>query len=161
MHSKQAWFGVVLPLIAVWACARERQGRLPDTADSGATARAVIAPSVGCSEKELAEPPRQVLTGLATYYHDSLAGSPTASGQAYDPARMSAAHRTLPFGTRLRVRRPDLAHSPITCVTVNDRGPFAGRGRILDVSRQAAERLQMISAGIVKVRIEVLGIRGR
>jgi len=97
-----------------------------------------------------------VQQGLATFYHDSLAGNSTASGEPYDPEQLSAAHRTLPFGTRLRVTRTDVAPPVVSCVTVNDRGPFGGRGRILDVSRRAAERLKMISRGVVPVRIDVL-----
>ena len=110
----------------------------------------------GCSDEDLRRGSRQTLHGLATYYHDSLAGNPTASGEPYDPDRLSAAHRTLPFGTRLRVTRTAGATSTVVCVTVNDRGPFSGRNRVLDVSRRAAEQLGMTAAGVVEVRIDVL-----
>jgi len=96
----------------------------------------------------------RVLRGRASYYHDSLAGNSTASGEPYDPRKRTAASRTLPFGTRLRVTRVDNGRS--TLVRVNDRGPFGRRARILDLSRRAAEDLDMIRAGVVTIRAEVL-----
>lgn len=95
-----------------------------------------------------------MLRGFASYYHDSLAGNATASGAPYDPAVLSAAHRTLPFGTRIKVTRTDIAAAPV-CVTVNDRGPFRGRQRIVDLSRRAAEALGMMGKGVVPVRVDV------
>ncbi|NMC69457.1 MAG: septal ring lytic transglycosylase RlpA family protein, partial [Myxococcales bacterium] len=89
-----------------------------------------------------------------SYYSDTLAGNPTASGEPYDPAALTAAHRTLPFGTRVRVTRLDDERS--VEVRINDRGPFGRRDRIIDLSRAAAERLGMIRAGVIRVRIEVL-----
>jgi rare lipoprotein A (peptidoglycan hydrolase) len=108
----------------------------------------------GCSDEDLRRSARQVLSGYASYYADSLSGNPTASGAPYDPARFSAAHRTLPFGTRLRVTRTDVSAPPV-CVTVNDRGPFRGRRRIVDLSRRAAEALDMTGKGVVPVRVDV------
>lgn len=99
-------------------------------------------------------PALQTFSGKATYYADSLAGNRTASGEMYDPRVHSAAHRKLPFGTVVRVVRQDTQAA--TYVRVNDRGPFAGRDRIIDLSRVAAEELGMIRAGVVPVRVEVL-----
>lgn len=101
----------------------------------------------------------RVLTGAASYYHDSLAGRSTASGEPYDPRQFTAANRTLPFGTVLRVIRVDTGASVI--VRVNDRGPFGRRRRIVDLSRAAAEELDMIRRGVVQVRAEVLELGGR
>lgn len=95
-----------------------------------------------------------VIEGRASYYSDSLAGNRTANGERYDPRALTAASRELPFGTRLRVTRVDTGASVI--VRVNDRGPFGRRTRVLDLSRAAAERLDMIRAGVVTVRAEVL-----
>lgn len=99
---------------------------------------------------------RQVLTGRASYYADSLAGNLTASGERYDPQKLTAAHRTLPFGSVVRVTRLDTGAS--VTVRITDRGPFAGReqGRIIDLSRAAAENIDMIRRGVVDVRVEVL-----
>lgn len=98
--------------------------------------------------------------GLATYYSSKLAGRKTASGEIYDPRAMTAAHRTLRFGTRVRVRRIDAQGRPrgaAVVVRINDRGPYADRRRIIDLSMAAAERLHMLRAGVVRVRVEIVG----
>lgn len=97
--------------------------------------------------------PEIVQVGSASYFSDSLAGHRTASGVRFDPRRMVAAHRTLPFGTRVRVT--NLANGRHAVVTVVDRGPFRA-GRILDVSPHAARLLGFHRAGIARVRLEVL-----
>lgn len=95
----------------------------------------------------------QTQTGLGTYYADKYHGRPTASGELYDKFKFTAAHRTLGFGTMVRVTRLDNGRSVV--VKVNDRGPFS-EGRIIDVSRAAAEQLDMIRTGETQVRIEVV-----
>lgn len=100
------------------------------------------------------EPGARNFTGRISYYSDSLAGNHTANGEIYDPQKLTAASRTLAFGTRLRVTRVDNGRS--VEVRVNDRGPFGRRKRVLDISRAAAEQLDMIRAGVVRARIEVL-----
>lgn len=94
-------------------------------------------------------------TGLATWYGESLAGHKTASGERFDPSRMTAAHRTLKLGTWIEVRRIDTGSS--VRVRVNDRGPYGKeRTRIVDLSRAAAEKIGMIRDGVVKVEIRVV-----
>ncbi len=95
--------------------------------------------------------------GLASYYADKFAGKPTASGELYDPAKMTAAHKTHPFGTILRVTRLDNGKS--VEVRVNDRGPYVA-GRVVDVSRAAAEKLGMIRDGMTRVKVEVVRLPG-
>lgn len=107
------------------------------------------------------EPPDevlQVLEGRASYYSDRLAGRSTASGEPYRPTELTAASRDLPFHSLVRVSRLNEDGQPIASVVVrvNDRGPFGDRSRILDLSRAAAERLDMIRAGVIRVRVEVL-----
>jgi rare lipoprotein A len=97
-----------------------------------------------------------VQEGEASFYSDSLAGNHTASGVPYDPEALTAAHRALPFGTVLRVTRVDNGRS--IEVVVNDRGPFAGHDRIIDLSRRAARALQMEHRGVARVRIEALSV---
>jgi rare lipoprotein A len=97
-----------------------------------------------------------VQLGYASYYSDTLEGNPTASGAPYDPTELTAAHRTLPLGTRVAVTRTDTGRSVV--VLVNDRGPYAGTRRIVDLSRAAARRLDMLRAGVVPVRLEVLSV---
>lgn len=89
--------------------------------------------------------------GIASYYSDRLAGRATASGEAYDPRQLTGAHRRLAFGTLVRVRGADGREVQ---VRINDRGPFV-RGRIIDVSRRAAEALGMMRKGIIPVSITV------
>jgi rare lipoprotein A len=157
---------LALLLAATWglACAGEsHSGAAPGARTSTHTAATDgVQPergtrsAVGCAPGELDSRSQRRLEGRASYYHDSLAGNRTASGERYRPERLTAAHRTLPFGTRLRVWRTDAPGSPTVCVTVNDRGPFAGRGRVLDLSRRAAEQLGMIRSGVVPVRADVV-----
>lgn len=100
----------------------------------------------------------RVLEGRASYYSDALAGRSTASGEPYDPRAFTAASRDLPFGTRVRVTRVDGEGNAMATVVVriNDRGPHRDRRRILDLSRAAAEQLDMIRAGVVQIRAEIL-----
>jgi rare lipoprotein A len=92
-------------------------------------------------------------SGKATYYADSLAGRPTASGEPYDPAAFTAAHRTLPFGTWVLVSRPGKGS---VRVRINDRGPFGKSDRIIDLSRRAAEQIDLLRDGVATVTITVV-----
>lgn len=92
-------------------------------------------------------------TGLASYYADKYQGNKTASGELYDRTKMTAAHKTLPFGTRVLVTRLD--NNLSTEVTINDRGPRP-KNRVIDLSGLAAEQLDMVGAGLVKVRVDVV-----
>jgi rare lipoprotein A len=90
--------------------------------------------------------------GLASYYAWEHDGRRTASGEAFDMRAMTAAHRTLPFGTRVRVT--NLENGRQAVVRINDRGPFR-EGRIIDVSYAAARALGLIGPGIARVRLDV------
>jgi rare lipoprotein A (peptidoglycan hydrolase) len=94
----------------------------------------------------------KVEEGLASWYGEPYHGRPTASGTRYDMWQMTAAHRTLPFGTRVHVINLDNGRT--ADVLINDRGPFVA-GRILDLSRAAAEALGAVGPGVVPVRLEV------
>jgi rare lipoprotein A len=94
---------------------------------------------------------KQAFSGLASYY--SYKGGQAASGQEYKAQAFTAAHRTLPFGTRVRVTNAKNGKSVI--VTINDRGPFK-RGRVIDVSLSAARALDMLDRGVIYVRAETL-----
>lgn len=89
--------------------------------------------------------------GIASWYGAAHHGRRTASGEIFDMNAMTAAHRTYPFGTRVRVT--DLATGRTVVVRINDRGPFV-RGRIIDLSRAAAARLGIVQAGTARVRVE-------
>lgn len=92
--------------------------------------------------------------GVASYYGGFFHGRPTASGETFDQTELTAAHRTLEFGTRLRVT--NLENKKAVIVTVNDRGPFV-RGRVIDLSRRAARVLGFLEEGVARVRIQPLG----
>ena len=91
--------------------------------------------------------------GKASYYGGRHHGRKTASGEVFDRNGMSAAHRTLPFGTRVRVQH--LQNGREVTVRINDRGPFV-KGRIIDLSHRAAEKLDMIDSGVARVRVTPL-----
>jgi rare lipoprotein A len=94
---------------------------------------------------------RDAAHGLASYYR--FDGRRTANGETFDGGELTAAHRTLPFGTKLRVT--NLATGQSVTVRVNDRGPFIP-GRVVDVSHSAAEALGMTERGITKVKLDVV-----
>ena len=96
-------------------------------------------------------------------YGNDFAGQMTASGEPFDPTALTMAHRTLPFGTRVRVT--NLENQRSVEVVVNDRGPFVP-GRIADLSEAAARRIGMIAAGVVEALVDILqlgkkGVAGR
>jgi rare lipoprotein A len=98
-------------------------------------------------------PPEPVLqTGYATFYARRFAGRRTANGERYNPLSLTAAHRTLPFGTLIEVRRTDGDQRKVV-VRVNDRGPYGGANRIIDLSRRAAELLGIVHDGKVMVEL--------
>ncbi len=95
-----------------------------------------------------------VQRGKATFYGEKFRGRKTASGARFNPDAFTCAHRTLPFGTRVEVRRPDTGQS--VRLTVTDRGPFGSAARIVDVSLAAARTLNMTKLGVVDVELRVL-----
>ena len=101
------------------------------------------------SEPTIAE----VAVGQASWYGSKFQGRPTASGEPFDMNALTAAHRTLPFGTRIRVINE--ANGKSVIVRVNDRGPFSGH-RIIDLSRKAAESIGLRARGVGPVKLQVL-----
>ena len=91
--------------------------------------------------------------GMASYYGNELAGNRTASGERFDPGQLTAAHRSLPFGSMVRVTNTSNGDSVI--VRINDRGPFA-HGRVIDVSHAAAREIGMHRSGTARVKLALL-----
>jgi rare lipoprotein A len=125
------------------------------------TARALLACGLlataagsGCAGPSAALPHGESAVGLATYYGREFAGRRTASGEIYDPELLTAAHRTLAFGSRVRVT--NLVNGRHVVVRINDRGPTSG-DRLIDLSHRAAKQLHMLQAGVVRVRLELVG----
>lgn len=101
---------------------------------------------------------RTVHTGTASWYGAELRGNPTASGEPFRPSHRTAAHKTLPFGTVVKVTSVSTGQS--VRVVINDRGPFVG-GRVLDLSRKAAKRIGLKDQGVGEVEWKVVGCKGR
>ncbi len=91
--------------------------------------------------------------GIASYYADKFHGRKTANGERFDQSALTAAHKTLPLGTKVRVTSTKTGKSVV--VRINDRGPFI-KGRVIDLSRRAAKELGIIKRGLAKVRVEVI-----
>jgi len=95
----------------------------------------------------------QVQTGKASFYADKFEGKPTASGEKYRHNKLTAAHKTLPFGTRVRIT--NVSNNESVDVVINDRGPYV-ENRIVDVSKSAAEKLGFVNQGLADIRLEVI-----
>jgi rare lipoprotein A len=91
--------------------------------------------------------------GLASYYNDYFTGKTTASGEKYDPNKLTAAHKSLPIGTMIKVT--NLANDKSVIVRVNDRGPYV-KGRILDLSKSAAIQLGLLQSGFARVSYTIM-----
>jgi len=141
----------VVGLVLVGACAHEEAKPLnvnvpvsrPDEGPDLAFAGKASSPKVA---------PDQV--GLATWYGQSFAGKKTTNGDRFDPRAMTAAHRSLPFGTWVEVRRPDTGSS--VRVRINDRGPFGDSRKVIDLSQHAAQLLGIIDMGSARVELRVV-----
>lgn len=128
---------MLVPVLWLAACAT----RAPDPAGT------VPVPSGGSGRAEPTDP-REIERGIGSWYGDGFQGRRTASGEPFDANALTAAHRTLPFGTVVRVRNP--ANGQEVVVRINDRGPQIG-GRVIDMSRAAAARIGLLRAGVAPV----------
>ena len=140
---------IALALLTTACCGEGRQAgstTLPD---------ARIAAENGSDANVAQQKPRgRVLRGEASFYADFFNGRQTASGERYDPKKLTAANRTLPLGTRVQITRLDTGRTVV--VKVNDRGPFGKRRRIFDLSKAAARQLDMLHVGTAEVEAVVL-----
>jgi rare lipoprotein A len=108
---------------------------------------------VGCSSTPRSSGSGHSDAGQASYYGNEFHGRKTANGERFDQGQLTAAHRTLPFGTRVKVTNTQNGKTVV--VRVNDRGPFV-KGRIIDLSSSAFKSIASLNAGVVPVRIQVL-----
>jgi rare lipoprotein A len=136
---------LIVSALAGFGCASVPHGRL--AADLTSVDRMVPAPT------PMTRAMGAIQVGIASFYHSSLVGNLTANGERYDEGALTAAHRTLGLGTRVRVTNLENRRSVV--VTVNDRGPYA-KGRIIDLSRRAARVLGFVHDGVTKVKVEPL-----
>ncbi|MBP5095827.1 septal ring lytic transglycosylase RlpA family protein [Pseudomonas protegens] len=114
---------------------------------------ALLALLTGCATSHVIAPRGYDTTGTASYYGARHHGNRTASGEPFDQNGLTAAHRELPFGTRVQVT--NLGNDKSVVVRINDRGPHT-RGRLIDLSRAAAQQLDMLRSGTAKVRVQAL-----
>ncbi len=114
---------------------------------------ALLSLLAGCASTDIIDPHGYDQTGVASYYGAKHHGKRTASGEAFNQNSLTAAHRQLPFGTRVKVT--NLKNDESVVVRINDRGPHT-RGRLIDVSREAAKQLGMLSSGTARVRVQAL-----
>lgn len=164
---RAAFVAPLVGFLLTVGCARERPPEVPTlepqeaagerSSQESSTGSAMERPER--SEHELAYRYDHALAlasqrGFATYYGNAFAGRLTASGEPYDPRAFTAAHRSLPFGTIVRVERLD--GNGRVYVRITDRGPFGRRSGIVDLSRAAAENLGMVGKGVLEVRLEVV-----
>ncbi|HEY1204081.1 MAG: septal ring lytic transglycosylase RlpA family protein [Bryobacteraceae bacterium] len=136
---RQLSLAVALALL-VTGCSKKKRVATPPSAPQAGAAL----PRIGDEE-----------TGIASWYGHPYHGRPSSSGEIYDMERLTAAHRTLPFGTIVEVR--DLDNGRTVLVRINDRGPFV-EGRIIDLSRAAAREIQMLGPGTANVRLRVASL---
>ena len=131
-HSRALFIGVLMSALALTNCAKKHH-----------------------AARRLPSPPQiqGVETGLASWYGHPYHGRPAADGEIYDMERLTAAHRTLPFGTLVRVT--NLTNEKTVDVRIIDRGPFID-GRIIDLSHAAAVAIDLIGPGVTQVRLDVL-----
>ena len=138
-----------MAVVFVAACGKEREPAPP--------APAPAAPPVDAAPAAPPERVVRVLEGKAIWYGGAWHGKRTASGETFDKEALTAAHRTLPFGTRVRVTHRGNGRQVV--VRINDRGPYGrDRSRIIDVSEAAARALAFDGSGSVPVRLEVLDV---
>ena len=123
---------MVAPLLLAGACVSTAEKTHPPGADPVATSSIA---------------PKKLQAGYASYYRH---GRRTANGESFDPEGMTAAHRTLPFGTKVRVVHPGTGREVV--VRINDRGPFTG-GRVIDLAQGAARHLGLLRSGVARVEI--------
>jgi rare lipoprotein A len=139
--------GLAAAAVGLWACTHRRQVPPPDS-----PVAVGVTPPVAQDVPE--QDVQDVQVGYATWYGRAFAGRRTASGERFDPGKMTAAHRTLPFGTWVEVRRVDNGES--VRVRVTDRGPWGHEDRIIDLSQAAAARIGLTKAGMTRVEVRVV-----
>jgi rare lipoprotein A len=138
MRSRLLLLPVVLTAVALTACSQAEPAQQPDR------------------DEPVTETQESVLSteeGMASHYSPDQEGAKTANGEIYRNAALTAAHKTLPFDTR--VKATNLENGKSVIVVINDRGPY-GEGLIIDLSYSAAQAIDMVESGIVPIRVEVL-----
>lgn len=148
--DEDIWYAPYLETAQAWRLLPEEDD--PDAYVNRGEVAEVIFRTKEIQDSEFSEKYTYRAEGKASYYNQGFAGKSTANGESYDPNAFTAAHRTLPFGTRLKVYNED---RKFVVVRINDRGPYH-EDRVLDLSQRAFEELAPISRGVIEVSLEVL-----
>jgi rare lipoprotein A len=152
-------FPLLVLIIIIFGCSRYKYLDPPSKEIIDEEKEGIVYLDTGEEQEQLETIPTEssfvvkIEYGKASYYADKFQGKPTASGELYDRNKLTAAHRTLPFGTSCRVT--NTANKKTVIVRINDRGPHV-KGRIIDLSYQAMRLLDGIRAGEIDVMVEVL-----
>lgn len=156
---RKALLVAIAVTVVLSGCHRKRVARNPPPPPQPGTAAEPAPPAAAGAPVPSASTIPAVIdtgeTGIASWYGHPYHGRASASGEIYDMEQMTAAHRTLPFGTMVRVH--DLDNQKTVDVRINDRGPFVD-GRIIDLSHAAARSIEMIGPGIARVQLEILSV---
>lgn len=146
MRNRASFLGLVMISVPMLVgCGSATTAAAPHSPASSTTSGNALLPPADQKEER----------GGASYYSDRLAGRSTASGEPYDPKELTAAHRTLPFGSVVRVYRPK--NNRAVEVRINDRGPHT-HGRIVDLSRRGAEEIGLVRDGVDNVVLTVVSL---
>ena len=149
-QARITWVAILAALLLVGSCSSSR--RFTNAGSASAPGNTSPANS-SVSSTTTNGATLLTLEGVASYYADEFHGRLTSNGETYDMNGLTAAHRTFPFGTKVRVT--NLVNQLSVVVRINDRGPFK-EGRIIDLSLGAAKAIGSVGPGTVKVRVEVL-----
>ncbi|KPP92881.1 septal ring lytic transglycosylase RlpA family protein [Erythrobacter sp. HL-111] len=144
-----AAFALLAIALAAMLWTREEPREMVRLGKGGVSVEA-MAPEALPDPDEAASASEAIGGGAASYYGNELAGNPTASGELFDPEQLTAAHRTLPLGSKVRVTNP--ANGESVVVRINDRGPFHGN-RVIDLSFAAAREIGLLRTGVAQVRM--------
>ena len=160
LRRKGAHLLVAIASTALISAAPIQQAELPaNVVQAVEAAQDPVAPIVAVvpvapeAVEESAPVAKHIGDGQASYYGNELAGNRTASGERFNPRALTAAHRSLPLGSKVRVT--NRANGKSVIVRINDRGPFV-KGRLIDVSYAAAQQISMIRSGHARVKLELI-----
>src|SRR5947209_9382013 len=140
-----------LAVLLLSSCAKKRPVAVRTSIPPAS--RAPAQPKTHRVERETNVPPLETELGIASWYGYPFHGRAAANGEIYDMEKMTAAHRTLPFGTWVRVT--NLINNKTVEVRITDRGPFIA-GRIIDLSHAAAQEIELIGPGVAQVRLDII-----
>jgi rare lipoprotein A len=141
---------VVVFALAHTACTHTREApSAPEPAPEPGAATPALA-----ANRDVPPPREEVQVGYATWYGRAFAGRRTASGERFDPRQMTAAHRTLPFGTWVEVKRVETGDA--VRVRITDRGPWGHEDRVIDLSQAAARKIGFDKQGLIRVEVRVV-----